>query len=94
MSLLKRAAVTCASVALVGGVAGIAGAPAFAAQPNQSCQNPATSMTPGNSMGARGSAFNPNGVAGTKYAGTQPQNSNNPKSVAQYDVACAQVSTH
>ena len=26
------------------------------------------------------------------YAGEQPQNSNNPKSVSQYDVACLQVS--
>jgi hypothetical protein len=28
------------------------------------------------------------------YAGSQPQNSNNPKSVSQYDVACFQVSQH
>jgi len=34
-------------------------------------------------------------VAPSVYAGTQPQNSKNPKSVAQYDVACFQVSqTH
>jgi hypothetical protein len=63
-------------------------------QPNQSCQNPATSTTPGHSASAPGSPFNPNGVAGTKYAGTQPQNSKNPKSVAQYDVACFQNSQH
>jgi hypothetical protein len=59
-------------------------------QPNQSCQ--AQPSTPGNSASAPGSAFNPNGKAGTVYAGTQPQNSNNPKSVSQYDVACFQVS--
>jgi hypothetical protein len=57
-------------------------------QPNQSCQ--ATIVTPGNAASARGSAFNPGGVAGSVYAGTQPQNSNNPNSVAQYDVACFQ----
>jgi hypothetical protein len=63
-----------------------------AGQPNQSCQ--AETSTPGNSASAPGSAFNPGGVAGTHYAGQQPQNSNNPKSVSQYDVACFQVSQH
>jgi hypothetical protein len=28
------------------------------------------------------------------YAGEQPQNSNNPSAVSQYDVACFQVSQH
>ena len=57
-------------------------------QPSQSCE--VTTVTPGNAATASGSAFNPNGVAGTVYAGTQPQNSNNPNSVSQYDVACFQ----
>lgn len=67
---------------------------AWAGQPNQSCQSEPSS--PGNAAAAPGSAFNenPGGVAGTKYAGQQPQNSNNPNSVAQYDVACTQVSNH
>ena len=65
---------------------------AFAGQPNQSCADQA--MTPGQSVSAPGSAFNPSGTAGTVYAGEQPQNSNNPKSVSQYDVACLQVSQH
>ena len=56
-------------------------------QPNASCET--TPNQPGNSISAPGSAFNPDGVAGTKYAGTQPQNSKNPNSVSQYDVACA-----
>ena len=56
-------------------------------QPNQSCED--LGNQPGNAINARGSPFNPKGVAGTKYAGEQPQNSNNPKSVSQYDVACA-----
>ena len=63
-----------------------------AGQPGQSCQ--AQPATPGNSASAPGSAFNTSGVAGSHYAGTQPQNSNNPHSVSQYDVACFQVSTH
>jgi opacity protein-like surface antigen len=67
-----------------------AATPALAGQPNQSCQ--AQPMTPGNASSAPGSAFNTAGVAGTHYAGTQPQNSQNPMSVSQYDVACFQVS--
>ena len=59
-------------------------------QPNESCQQTGTS--PGNAVNASGSAFNPTGTAGTKYAGQQPQNSKNPKSVAQYDCACFQQS--
>jgi hypothetical protein len=66
--------------------------PGVTGQPNQSCQ--AEPSTPGNAVNAHGSAFNPGGVAGMNYAGTQPQNSKNPKSVAQYDEACFQVSQH
>ena len=69
-----------------------AAAPANAGQPNQSCED--QPMRPGQSSSAPGSAFNPDGTAGTHYAGEQPQNSNNPQSVSQYDVACAQVSAH
>ncbi len=66
---------------------------AFASgQPNQSCQ--AEPSTPGQAANAPGSAFNTSGVAGTVYAGQQPQNSGNPNAVSQYDVACFQVSTH
>ena len=61
-------------------------------QPNQSCED--AGVTPGHAASAPGSAFNPNGVAGTVYAGEQPQNSNNPHSVSQYDTACFQVSQH
>ena len=62
-------------------------------QPNQTIGTAQTgSVTPGNASTAPGSAFNPDGTAGTKYAGTQPQNSNNPKSVSQYDVAGFQLS--
>lgn len=58
-------------------------------QPNQSCGSASAPETPGHAANAPGSAFNPNGTAGQVYAGQQPQNSNNPKSVAQYDVACS-----
>lgn len=69
-----------------------AASPGTNGQPNQSCQ--AQPSTPGHSASAPGSAFNTAGKAGTVYAGTQPQNSKNPMSVAQYDVACFQVSQH
>ena len=59
-------------------------------QPGQSCQ--AQPSTPGNAATAPGSAFNTSGVAGSVYAGNAPQNSTNPMSVSQYDVACFQVS--
>ena len=61
-------------------------------QPNQSCED--AGVTPGHSASAPGSAFNPDGHAGTVYAGEQPQNSKNPKSVSQYDVACFQQASH
>jgi hypothetical protein len=56
-------------------------------QPDQSCET--TGSTPGKSASAPGSAFNPDGKAGTQYAGEKPQNSRNTASVSQYDQACA-----
>ncbi|MGW0134146.1 hypothetical protein [Streptomyces sp. NPDC003299] len=97
MNLLKRAALATASVALLTGAAGFAAATAFAdstgtpGQPSQSCEDQPS--TPGHAGTAPGSAFS-GGTADSKYAGTQPQNSVNPKSVSQYDVACFQVSSH
>ncbi|HEY3312034.1 MAG TPA: hypothetical protein VGK00_10375 [Anaerolineales bacterium] len=64
----------------------------FAGQPNASCED--AGVTPGHAASAPGSAFNPNGKAGTVYAGEQPQNSKNPNSVSQYDVACLRLSQH
>jgi hypothetical protein len=62
-------------------------------QPSQEIGSAQTgSATPGHASSAPGSAFNPDGNAGTHYAGTQPQNSKNPKSVSQYDVAGFQQS--
>jgi len=57
-------------------------------QPSQTCGSATAPNTPGHASTAPGSPFNPNGKAGTVYAGTQPQDSKNPTSVAQYDVAC------
>lgn len=65
---------------------------AFAAQPGVECDDFA--LRPGHADMAPGSAFNEDGMAGTVYAGEQPQNSNNVHSVSQYDVACEKVSAH
>ncbi|WP_322418866.1 adenylate cyclase [Mesorhizobium huakuii] len=79
-----------AGTALAGNVHTVTGAPG---QPSQTIGTADTgSATPGHASSAPGSAFNPGGVADGKYAGTQPQNSNNPKSVSQYDVAGFQQS--
>jgi hypothetical protein len=75
-------------------VAAFAGNPNGTGQPSQSCGSTTAPNTPGQSVSAPGSAFNPDGQAGSVYAGQQPQNSNNPNSVSQYDVACFQVSQH
>lgn len=70
-----------------------AGNPAGTGQPSQTCLSSTAPSEPGNAATAPGSAFNENGgTAGGMYAGNQPQNSNNPKSVSQYDVACYHVS--
>jgi len=74
------------TVSLMAGI----GSVALAGQPSADCAD--FSSTPGQSASAPGSAFNPDGKAGTGYAGEQPQNSNNSHSVSQYDVACRQVS--
>jgi hypothetical protein len=68
-----------------------AASPGTQGQPNQSCQAQPSTPGGGNSANSPGSPFT-GGVADGKYAGTQPQNSNNPNSVSQYDVACFQVS--
>ena len=81
---------TSAVLALGGSTIALADSTGTPGQPGQSCQ--AQSATPGKAASAPGSAFNPSGKAGTVYAGTQPQNSRNPKSVSQYDVACFQAS--
>jgi hypothetical protein len=61
-------------------------------QPGASCEDlggPEAGVTPGHSSSAPGSAFNPDGNAGSKYAGEQPQNSRNSANSSQYDAACS-----
>ena len=58
-------------------------------QPSQECGSATAPNRPGHAATAPGSAFNPDGKAGSVYAGEQPQNSRNTASVSQYDTACA-----
>jgi hypothetical protein len=63
-------------------------------QPGAECGDEDALDTPGHAADAPGSAFNPDGHAGTVYAGEQDQNSKNTASVSQYDIACENVSAH
>lgn len=85
---LLLAAPTTAS-ALVTPSTGQPGAPANTCGPD----NP---TTPGNSVQAPGSAFNPNGQAGAVYAGNDGTSSlahsNSSAAVSQYDSACVRLS--
>jgi hypothetical protein len=60
-------------------------------QPSQSCQSFFGNAGPFTPRGFNTAGF---AHAETVYAGSQPQNSNNPKAVAQYDVACFQAASH
>jgi hypothetical protein len=88
---MRRFLVTAGAVLALGG---IPASGAFAAstgahgQPSQSCQDffATGALVP--------AGFNTNGfndIATSMYAGSQPQNSVNPKAVSQYDVACFQA---
>lgn len=75
--------------ALVSPTTGQPGAPA------NTC-GPANPVTPGNAVNAPGSVFNPNGQAGTVYAGNPGTaslaSSNSTAAVSQYDSACVHLS--
>jgi hypothetical protein len=70
--------------------------PALAGQPGVSAGNENALMTPGRSISAKGSPFNPEGRAGEVYAGN-PETASlahaaSEHAVSQYDIACVQVS--
>lgn len=84
-------------------MAGAAANPSGSGQPSQTCLSQTAPNEPGNAANAPGSAFNepsasnPNGgTAGQMYAGNgqTTQTPANGHAVAQYDVACYQVSQH
>jgi hypothetical protein len=73
---------------LAPGVAAAASNPSGSGQPSQECGEEKALVSP--------PGFDSGGFANaeTHYAGSAPQNSKNPKSVSQYDVACYQFSQH
>jgi hypothetical protein len=91
MAKLVAFVIVVAAVAVFAATVASAGNPSATGtgQPSQSCQAEPT--------GPSGIVSTTNGfarIAVNVYAGSAPQNSTNPKSVSQYDVACYQVSTH
>jgi hypothetical protein len=61
-------------------------------QPSQSCQTLEGTTAPLSPAGFNTDGFN--NIATQRYAGSAPQNSSNPRSVSQYDVACFQSVNH
>lgn len=95
--LIRRGALATAALLAASAMAAgpaLAANPSGTGQPSQTCGSAAAPETPGAAAAAPGSAFNPSGTAGSMYAGQQPQNSTNPSSVSQYDVACFQQPPH
>jgi len=79
---------------------GVAGG-AMAGQPGVSAGNECREtsnalLTPGSSISAKGSPFNPEGQAGEVYAGNpetaSEKHAGSKHAVSQYDIACVQVS--
>ena len=66
--------------------------------PGTTCGSPDATATPGNAANANGSPFNPNGQAGTVYAGNpgtaSAEHANSTHAVSQYDIACFQQTQH
>jgi hypothetical protein len=85
--------IVCFAVVLMVATAGALAADPHSAgstgQPSKSCQSE-QSGPPGIISTTNGFATHAVNV----YAGSAPQNSSNPKSVSQYDVACFEVSSH
>jgi hypothetical protein len=86
------------AIVLAGASAAFADSTVATGQPSQSCQAQPPGSTPGNSVSAPGSVFNPNGVSGTVYAGNTGSASlahaNSANAISQYDVACFQQASH
>jgi hypothetical protein len=95
---IRRASVaTVATLGLLGALTGtaLAGQPGVAA--GNECRVTENALeTPGRSIRAKGSPFNPEGRAGEVYAGNPEtaslEHAGSPHAVSQYDIACVQVS--
>ena len=96
--LLAIGTLVVAFLGSTGGTALAAANPSGTGQPSQTCLSSAAPNEPGKAASASGSAFNETrpGTAGTVYAGNgvSATTANSSHAVAQYDVACYQVSHH
>jgi hypothetical protein len=101
MQRLFAFAALVAAVALVIAASALAASPGTHGQPSQMCLSSTAPIEPGHAASAPGSAFNEpstsnplGGTAGQMYAGNgqTTQTPANGAAVAQYDVACFQVS--
>jgi hypothetical protein len=94
--LIAAGLITAALVVPPAASAFAASNPSGTGQPSQTCLSSTAPSEPGNAGSASGSAFNENGgTAGSVYANPGSQggtSSGNSHVVAQYDVACFQVS--
>ena len=98
MKRLYNALAGAAGVAVLGlSVTGtaVAGQPGVSAG-NECRVTSGALSTPGKSISAAGSPFNPNGQAGNVYAGNPEtaslEHARSEHAVSQYDIACVQVS--
>ena len=100
-TLLISAALTAGAATIPMGIAGALVTPTTGqpgAPSGVTCGSALATSTPGHSVSASGSAFNPSGTAGSVYAGNSGTastvHSNSTAAVSEYDAACLQVSTH
>jgi hypothetical protein len=101
MKRLHRAQLAAVAGAAAAALSVSIAGPAVAGQPGVSAGNECrvTSnalMTPGKTISAKGSPFNPEGKAGEVYAGNPEtaslEHAGSEHAVSQYDIACVQVS--
>jgi hypothetical protein len=103
MKRMRKAQLTLAAVfATLWLSAGMTGSALATGQPGSSAGNECKKtesalVTPGKAEQARGSVFNPEGVAGEHYAGnpgtSSLEHSKSGKAVSQYDVACVNATS-
>lgn len=101
MKRLHRARPIVSAAAAVLSLSAAMATPAVAGQPGVTAGNECrvtenALQTPGRSIGAKGSPFNPEGRAGEVYAGNPEtaslEHAGSEHAVSQYDIACVQVS--
>ncbi len=104
IDLVRNTAMLLSGMMLIAATSGIVfatpsptGSPGQPGAPGTTCGSPGATVTP-QSATARGSPFNPIGIAGMHYAGNPGTASlahaNSVHAVSQYDIACFQQTQH